>query len=253
MAKAVADSSACPALTILYGSRARGDYRDGSSDIDLLLVQDNRPTPAQKDSAYNAANKLAKAQYGYAVNIQILWYTAEELARYRRTANHLIARALDEGIVMSSNPDYDLDPSNNDYAYEWTVTEQRVRHAEIHLETFRLIHGSQNPVLVDRMAGKNAQEALEHALKALISANNVRYERTHQLTRLVHQVAAADPDFAFAPSLDYAILDQYDGPNDRCDPIYKITYVENYFDRVAGDVQKLLARVREVRASGSCE
>ncbi len=32
-----------PAITILFGSRARGDYVDGRSDIDIMLVQETLP------------------------------------------------------------------------------------------------------------------------------------------------------------------------------------------------------------------
>ena len=247
-----ADDAGKPELTILYGSRARGDYQDGTSDIDILMIQEDPPSIRQKDSARNAAIRSANAQYGYDVRIQILWYTTEEFAKYRRTVNHLVARALDEGIIMPSNREnYGAeckDGHDDGYEYEWTVTDQRVRHAEIHLEAFRLIHASENRSTVDRLAGKNAQEALEHALKALISANNVRYERTHQLTRLTEQVNVADPDFSFQPGLDYTILEQYAGHDDYYEPQRLITEVENYFTAITDDIQRLLARVKEVRS-----
>ena len=249
VARAASDAGK-PALTILYGSRARGDYEDATSDIDILMMQENPPSSGQKASARQAAIRSAKAHYGREVEVQIVWYTAEEFERNRRTVNHLVARALDEGIIMSHDSDTYAnryqDGSENDHTYEWTVTEQRVRHAEIHLETFRLIHASEDLALVDRMAGKNGQEALEHALKGLISANNARYARTHLLTQLVDQVEAADPEFSFRPSLDYTVLEQYAGHDDYYEPERLITDVADYFTAITNDVQRLLARIREI-------
>ena len=66
----------------------------------------------------------------------------------------------------------------------------------------------------DRIIGKNAQEAMEHALKALISAYGIRYERTHDLNKLLQQVNDADPGFQFHPRSNYQVLNLYSGNDD---------------------------------------
>ncbi len=203
-----AKSAGQPDLTVLFGSRARGDYRELQSDIDILMVQPEPPGSEQKRTTLDAAIRSASALYDHRVEVQIVWYRTDQFEKYRRSVNHMIARAMEDGIAMPGNPEEFRDRSRGDFAYEWTVTEQRVRHAEIQLEMFHLAHMSNNPDTVDRGAGKNGQEALEHALKALVSAHDTQYDRTHKLTRLVQQVQQADPEMDFQPSLDYGILDQ---------------------------------------------
>ena len=47
-----------PQLTILFGSRARGDYAQGRSDIDILLIEDHPPdgeTAANAEMAFHTA------------------------------------------------------------------------------------------------------------------------------------------------------------------------------------------------------
>ena len=47
-------------LVILFGSRARGDYEENRSDIDLLLVQPELPAPPQRQSILNVARHAAQ-------------------------------------------------------------------------------------------------------------------------------------------------------------------------------------------------
>ena len=133
---------------------------------------------------------------------------------------------------------------DNDYAYEWTITDQRVEHAEIHLDGFQDLAGRNRS---DRLIGKNVQEATEHALKALISAYGVRYERTHDLNKLLQQVNDADPEFQFHPRSNYQVLNQYSGGDDYYVPKAFLTDSPTYYEDVTSDVRTLLARVSELR------
>ena len=236
-----------PDLTVLFGSRARGDYREKRSDIDILMIQPELPQPGQKRATLDAAIRSASELYDHRVEVQIVWYRTDQFEKYRRSVNHMIARAMEDGIAMPRNPEEFRDQGEADFTYEWTVTEQRVRHAEIQLEMFNLAHMSSNPDTIDRGAGKNGQEALEHALKALISAHDARYDRTHKLTRLVQQAQQADPGLGFQPSLDYGILDQYAGQYDYYEPTQRITAVPGYRAAITRDVERLLRRVRTIR------
>ena len=132
---------------------------------------------------------------------------------------------------------------DNDYAHEWTITDQRVEHAEIHLDGFQDLAGRGRN---DRLIGKNAQEAMEHALKALISAYGIRYERTHDLNKLLEQVNDADPGFQFNPRSNYHVLDQYSGNDDYYRPKEFLTDSPTYYEDVTSDVKTLLARVSEL-------
>ncbi len=232
--------AARPRRLILFGSRARGDHRE-DSDIDILIVTDEPAAESHKEKVCAAAERCAAAQYQRPVPVQLVWNTAAEYRQRRRTVNHLVARAIDDGVLMPENlADYD-DPAEDDYSYEWTVTSERVRNAEQHLDTFQLLaEGGRS----DRMLGKNAQEGMEHALKAVISAAGSRYERTHNLHRLLQQAQAADPELNFVPRSDFRALLQYRRSVDHYPPQDPMTHSPTYREDVVADLTILLERAR---------
>ena len=232
--------AARPRRLILFGSRARGDHRE-DSDIDILIVTDEPPAESHKEKVSAAAERCAADQYQRPVPVQLVWNTAAEYRQRRRTVNHLVARALDDGVLMPENlADFD-DPAEDDYSYEWTVTSERVRNAEQHLDTFQLLaEGGRS----DRMLGKNAQEGMEHALKAVISAAGARYERTHNLHRLLQQARDADPELNFVPRSDFRALLQYCGSDDYYPPKDPMTNSPTYREDVVADLTILLERAR---------
>ncbi len=236
-----------PEVTILYGSRARGDYRDGDSDIDIMLVQENEPSEDQKSRARRIAQNLAKAQYTGAVPVQIVWQTSQEFGRMRRAVNHLVSNALREGIVMPRN----LEEYSNRYAadyddqeFEWTITDQRYRHAEVHLDSFHSMIDLQKDDLV---IGQQAQNAMEHALKAVISANGERYPRTHDINQLTEKALQWDPEFQFTLSVPGEVYNQYAGSDEYYDARNPLTSIPDYRELVDSDVEAVMQRVREIR------
>ena len=241
VAKAVYEAIG-PNRLILFGSRARGDHHDETSDIDILVVLDQVQDEALIGAAESAARQSVDRLYHHRVPVQLLWRTTEEFQQARRTINGVVARAIDEGIIMPEGLEDDRN-QDNDYAHEWTITDQRVEHAEIHLEEFQ--DRAENN-RTDRIIGKNAQEAMEHALKALISAYGIRYERTHDLNKLLEQVNDADPWFQFNPRSNYHVLNQYSGGDDYYRPKQFLTDSPTYYEDVTSDVRTLLARVSEL-------
>ena len=232
--------AARPLRLILFGSRARGDHRP-DSDIDLLLITRQSPEMELREKAAAAAGAAAAGRYREPVPVQLVWKTAAEYEQMRRTVNHLVARALDEGVLMSPNREGYTDEPNAP-SYEWTLTEERVRHAAIHLDGFiTMAELGKN----DRLIGKNAQEAMEHALKAVISAANARYDRTHSLNHLLRQARAAAPELGFVPRSNYAVLMQYCGNDDYYEPQEPLTDSPTYRQDVESDVGTLLAWVAQ--------
>ena len=128
-----------PFLTILFGSRARGDYEDGRSDIDIMLVMETVPSLEERGKTGEMARAWAEVIYHQFVSVQLIWQTIEEFERMRRTVNHVTVHALREGVLMSDDPAYDgrnFENEEEDYSHEWTLTEERLRHAERHLAAF---------------------------------------------------------------------------------------------------------------------
>lgn len=239
-------------MVILFGSRARGDYEEARSDIDLLLVQPEPPAPAQRQSVADAADHAAQQAYRKPVTVQLVWQTTKEFERSRRSINHVNARAVREGIIMPRRPEnYPGEPV--DYSYEPEIAEQRAANADTHYRAFANYHflfeqGMTDISDLDRIAGKNAQEALEHALKGLIAANGVEYPRTHDLGVLLAAARAADPEFSagFQPSIDYWVLNQYAGSADYDIPQMPLTELEHYRECVNADYEAVRNRIAEL-------
>ena len=240
-------------ITILFGSRARGDYQEGRSDIDILLVRENTPDLKQRDRIEEQAQLLAQSLYGWPVPVQTVWETGAEFDRMRRTVNHVVARALQDGVVMTKNgEDYPngSGQAEADISYEWTVTDERYRHAEKHLVTFDLIINSGIDDM-DEMIGQHAHQALEHAMKALISARGWQYKTIHNLNELVGDLRRADPEFRFRLAIDGQIYNQYAGRDEYDRTANPLTDVPGYAEATRADVRRLLERVREIQDAQS--
>ena len=238
-----------PEITILFGSRARGDYKEGRSDIDVLMIRDNTPTLEKRDLIDREAEKLAQSLYGQPVTVQTIWYTGGDFDRMRRTLNHVIARALQDGIVMPKDPEdyenrYGQEQDAEDVSYEWTITEERYRHAEKHLIALEAIINSGRPDM-DDMIGQQSHSALEHAMKALISARGWQYKTTHDLNQLVGDIRRADPEFQFSLTIPGSIYNQYAGREEYQHTENPLTDIPDYEEATKSDVRRLLERARE--------
>ena len=86
-----------PEQVILFGSRARGDEHE-SSDIDLIVVEAEPFGPGR--SRHKELVRLYHALAGFHVPADILVYSHEDIAYWRDSLNHVLARALREGRVL---------------------------------------------------------------------------------------------------------------------------------------------------------
>ena len=236
-------------IAILFGSRANGTYEDGKSDIDIMLVQEQPPTPEQKKRTLDSAQLLAAERYRERTPIQVLWQTHQNFGRMRRTINHIVASATREGIILARDEQdysrrYEGEPDGSEY--EWTITDQRVRNAETHLYGLEVIHLAGGN---DRLEGKNIQEAMEHALKAVISAAGARYPRTHDVAELTEIANRECPSLDFESSIPARIVNQYAGSDDYYDPELPVSGVEDYFDLATGDIRYLIDKAKELLES----
>lgn len=238
-------------IAILFGSRARGDYDEGRSDIDVIIVDDHLVDSQKRGDALHEAKALAESIYHQPTAVQILWFDHETFGRMRRTVNHIVARAIQEGVIMPRNPEDYSSRYSEEYdaeEYEWTVTDQRIRNAETHLVGFIANYENvDDPYHRDRLTGKNAQEGIEHALKAVISAAGVRYPREHSISLLTDLANDADPELHFQPSIEPRILNQYAGSDDYYEPAEPISDIPDYYQAVTNDITALIERARELR------
>lgn len=86
-----------PEMVILFGSRARGDSR-GHSDVDLIVVE-AEPFGPQR-SRHKEMLKLREALRPFAVPVDVLVYSQDDVEYWRDSLNYVLARALREGRVL---------------------------------------------------------------------------------------------------------------------------------------------------------
>ena len=100
MVKAIVDE-VDPEQVILFGSRARGDAA-ANSDIDLVVVE-AQPFGGGRDRRAEAV-RLWRALAAFEAPTDLLVYSCDEVAYWRDSRNHVLARALREGKVLYERP-----------------------------------------------------------------------------------------------------------------------------------------------------
>lgn len=177
-----------PETVILFGSRARGDYR-ADSDIDLMLIVDGNPKDRQREqAARDVAYATVKRIYGHRLDVDVVQYTAQQFDEERPSINRLAARVAEEGVTLNGEI----------MAYQRLHYDDERRREEVAL---RLYDAEEHCVMTelavsndrgDRVVGYNAQQTLEHSLKALTAALGGRYSTTHNLSELMMEVRATE-------------------------------------------------------------
>ena len=167
-----------PEKVILFGSRARGDYRV-DSDIDLLIISDG-PSKARYMKAQNAASEAAHRIYGDYFGADLVWMPREKYMECRVGINHLAAQAARDGVDMNGDKEeYQRDQS---VPFDWPDARQRVVNADRELIAMNVMatgNSSQEAI------GFHGQQALENILKGWISALGIAYPNTHDLADLI--------------------------------------------------------------------
>lgn len=96
MVRAIVDE-ADPEQVILFGSRARGDAT-AESDYDLIVVEAGSFDEGRSRLA--EAARLYRTLAEFDVEVDVLVYCRSDVARWRDSLNHVLARALREGRVL---------------------------------------------------------------------------------------------------------------------------------------------------------
>ena len=236
------------APVILFGSRARGDYRE-DSDIDLLLVHPGWQDMELRDLGRKAADAGIESCYGSQrwddraedepVLADLVWFAPEEFEHCRRSINSVVALAAEQGLMMNGQPASEEYP-NGDYSEEWTTTEQRCRHTRLHL---RLMRAAIDLRLDIVGAGQHAHQAMEHAIKSLISANGRRYEHHHNLIILESQMRRIDRGFTPVLQSPLTTLNDYGGRLKYNDPYAPLGDLETLYGIILNDVRQIFNRV----------
>ena len=90
-------AEADPEMVILFGSRARGDFR-AHSDVDLIVVETEPFGPRR--SRHKEMLRLRQVLRPFAVPVDVLVYSQDDVEYWRDSLNYVLARALREGRVL---------------------------------------------------------------------------------------------------------------------------------------------------------
>ena len=240
VAQAVYDA-ARPLAVILFGSRARGDYRD-DSDVDLLVITgDDADDEDVYQSARAAAYRKLDELYGLRVGVDVLRFTKSRFAYCRRARNHVAGQALRDGVIVSGEgfnlPEPDGEPTN------WPDIRQRFIAATRNIVSMTALIEANAP---QEDIGFHAQQAVENALKGWISALDDEYGRTHDIGNLAGIVRRhpAENDTPAGESLNwltrYAVEYRYEGVVvDMDDPHGLLDAVLDLVDTIADRIKAL--------------
>ena len=208
VARAV-QSAVTPDTVILFGSRARGDHRP-NSDVDLLIISEagmaaGRGLAARVASEYFELNPPR-------LRVDVVTMDMRRFNYCRRARNHVAAQALRDGVLMSDE-NLDLSGAYEDgYPDSWPDVKERLQAAYRHMRAFhRLVDFDDSD---QEMYGFHAQQAVENAIKAWLSAAGLEYRAVHDLREVAGQILRdpAEADTLAAAQLR-SLIDYTSFPN----------------------------------------
>ena len=172
-----AQDAARPAVVILFGSRARGDWRE-HSDVDLLVITEEADERFARGAAYGAARNYCQLNK-LNLDVNVIDMSRAEFDRCRRAKQHIAGQADTYGVVMSGEELEQRGGYEDEYPGHWPETVRRIRGAESWLQDYgeRVESDHWNQQLM----GFAAQQAVENALKAVLSSHNEEITYTHNL------------------------------------------------------------------------
>ena len=242
VARAV-EAAVRPDRVILFGSRARGDFRP-DSDIDLLIVTGPGPLDRrayQRTSA--AAHRTVEEVYDQPMGVDLVHLSEDAFHEGRRARNHVAGQAVRDGFDANGDKvSYDNPQPTN-----WPDIRQRIANAEREL---RVLNDLVEANSAQEAIGFHAQQAIENALKGWISALDADYRNTHDLTKLIAIVRRhpQEEDTSAGEQLtwltSYAVEYRYEGAQVQMD---------DRFALLAGTtetVQAIIARIRTLTEAG---
>ena len=226
---------------ILFGSRSRGDWRDGS-DVDVLVVHPDAVKLSSHEPTRNAAQGFAKEQLGAKTQLDLVFMSPEKYRRRIRTINDVSAIAHREGIVMTGNSEPRDGEPEPDAAHENEVRYLRIHDANAH---YGSMHALLDANLPPEMAIQHAHMTLEHALKALLSAQGRRYQHIHNLVELLDDANRDRPEPPLILSSDLAKLNDYAGRFRYIPAEDPITDLDGMANNVTDDVAQIYRRIAD--------
>ena len=131
--------------TILFGSRARGDYR-ADSDLDILIVKDRLPPEQWLENLRNRAREMQKSQLPEASGIDVICMTLAQFQCQRMLKNNLANAIAKQGatVVPDENLEYGK-IQNEEEDIDWADVETKLNDAQGAANWLEAIAARRNP------------------------------------------------------------------------------------------------------------
>ena len=230
---------------VLFGSRARSDWTP-SSDVDLMVLNEDLPDQPTILEIQESAARIAEDAFGEMRAVDVLFMTHEEFLKLsKHTINHVATRAGKEGIIMPRNPEGYGSESHEEYPdnelLEYQERERRIGDANLN---YRDMHTLLDAGIEDKNTAFLAQQAVENAMKSLISTLGERYNTHHSTRDFARDIRRLDQnqDWHFASNLGQ--LDNFAGAA-RYGPL--ITPIPDYREmanNVTDDLENIYQRIK---------
>ena len=202
-----------PQQTILFGSRARGDHRP-DSDIDVLIIKEPPPPEDWLEDLRDLARSLQKAQLPEASGIDVICMTRGDFDSRRHLRNNLANSIAKQGAPIIPGEPTDMPEESID----WEDIDARVKDAtDAANDLTAMAQAGIVSSISDKQIGRIAQNALENAYKAVISAHGFEYptggrdgHNLRILIQRIRQYRIIPPD-APVPGEDHRYLTEFSG------------------------------------------
>ena len=231
--------------TILFGSRARGDYRP-DSDIDVLIIKDPSPPEDWLEELRDRARTLQKAELPEASGIDVICMTAKEYDSRRHLRNNLANSIAKQGAPILPQEHTELPEE----AIDWDDVDGKLKDATGAANGLAAIaEAGILDALDDKQIGRMAQNALENAYKAVLGAHGFEYptgggsgHNLRILTELIRQHRIIPPETPM-PREEHRYLTEFGGA-----ALYSHERLPLDKASIARDVPEAVARLRDLVA-----
>ena len=233
--------------TILFGSRARGDYRT-DSDLDILIVKEELPPEQWLEDLRDQARELQKSRLPEASGIDVICMTGAQFKSQRKLKNNLANSIARQGANVVPDEDLEYSLQDGEENIDWDDVETKLNDAMGAARWLEAIAAA--GILAagdDKQMGRIAQNALENAYKAALGAHGLEYPTSGRdghnlriLTGLLRE-GLKIPGEEEVPGEQHRYLSEFGGA-----AIYAHEHQPLDRERLAREVPEAVARLKDM-------